>query len=124
MATASVPLRWVMKLPRRLMNGWLRPGAVLLAIASLFCSSFTAISYGAKRPNIVVILVDDMGYGDPECFNPKSKIPTPNINALAQAGMMFTDAHAPGPLCHMSRYGLLTGAIRSARMLPAGLPNR
>ena len=64
---------------------------------------------GADHPDIVVILVDDMGYGDPKCFNPKSKIPTPHINSLARDGMRFTDAHAPGPLCHMSRYGLLTG---------------
>jgi arylsulfatase A len=63
----------------------------------------------AGIPNIVVILVDDMGYGDPGCFNPKSKIQTPHIDSLARDGMRFTDAHAPGPLCHMSRYGLLTG---------------
>tara|TARA_R110002049_G_scaffold185580_3_gene353821 strand:+ start:49004 stop:50476 length:1473 start_codon:yes stop_codon:yes gene_type:complete len=61
------------------------------------------------RPNVVVILVDDMGYGDPRCFNPQSKIDTPHIDSLARDGMMFTDAHAPGPLCHMSRYGLMTG---------------
>jgi len=58
---------------------------------------------------MIIILVDDMGYGDPTCFNPESKIPTPNIDSLAHDGMKFTDAHAPGPLCHMSRYGLLTG---------------
>ncbi len=63
----------------------------------------------SDHPNIVVILVDDMGYGDPGCFNPNSKIATPNIDSLARDGMRFTDAHAPGPLCHMSRYGLLTG---------------
>ena len=63
----------------------------------------------SQRPNIVLILVDDMGYGDPQCFNPESKIPTPCIDALAREGMRFTDAHAPGPLCHMSRYGLITG---------------
>ncbi|NND98069.1 MAG: arylsulfatase [Pirellulaceae bacterium] len=62
-----------------------------------------------EPPNIVVILVDDMGYGDPQCFNSKSKIPTPHIDSLARDGMRFTDAHAPGPLCHMSRYGLMTG---------------
>ena len=50
-----------------------------------------------------------MGYGDPQCYNPESKIATPNIDALARQGTRFTDAHAPGPLCHMSRYGLLTG---------------
>ena len=60
-------------------------------------------------PNIVIVFVDDMGYGDPGCFNPASKIPTPHIDRLARDGMRFTDAHAPGPLCHLSRYGLLTG---------------
>lgn len=61
------------------------------------------------RPNVVIILVDDMGYGDPQCYNGASKIPTPNIDSLARDGMRFTDAHAAGPLCHVSRYGLLTG---------------
>lgn len=71
---------------------------------------FLALSLSASaKPNIVIILVDDMGYGDPACFNPESKIATPHIDSLARDGMMFTDAHAPGPLCHMSRYGLLTG---------------
>lgn len=63
----------------------------------------------ASKPNIVIILADDMGYGDPGCYNPKSKIPTPNIDRLAREGMRFSDAHAPGPLCHPSRYGLMTG---------------
>jgi arylsulfatase A len=58
----------------------------------------------------VIILVDDMGYGDPRaCYNPQSKIATPNIDRLAREGLRFTDAHAPGPLCHPSRYGLMTG---------------
>ena len=89
---------------------------VLLILAAGFISTThaaddvnTATGGGPNAPNIVVILVDDMGYGDAQCFNPKSKIPTPHINSLAKAGMRFTDAHAPGPLCHMSRYGLMTG---------------
>jgi arylsulfatase A-like enzyme len=60
-------------------------------------------------PHILIILVDDMGYGDPGCFNPESRIATPHINRVARQGMRFTDAHAPGPLCHLSRYGLMTG---------------
>ena len=68
-----------------------------------------AAAAGAAKPHIVLLLVDDMGYGDPRCFNPQSKIATPNIDRLAREGMRFTDAHAPGPLCHPSRYGLLTG---------------
>ena len=63
----------------------------------------------ARLPNVVVILVDDMGYGDPGCYNSASKIPTPHIDSLARDGMLFTDAHASGPLCHLSRYGLMTG---------------
>ena len=62
-----------------------------------------------SRPNIVIILADDMGYGDPRCYNPQSKIATPNIDRLADEGLRFTDAHASGPLCHPSRYGLMTG---------------
>ncbi|MBP86857.1 MAG: arylsulfatase [Planctomycetaceae bacterium] len=62
-----------------------------------------------RKPNFVVIMVDDMGYGDPGCYNSNSKIPTPHIDSLARDGMRFTDAHAPGPLCHLSRYGLMTG---------------
>ncbi|MGI9471500.1 MAG: sulfatase family protein [Rubripirellula sp.] len=84
-------------------------GQSFLCIATLICCSLASTSTFAGAPNIVVILVDDMGYGDPQCFNPQSKIATPNIDSLAQAGMRFTDAHAPGPLCHMSRYGLMTG---------------
>ena len=62
-----------------------------------------------SRPNIVFILADDMGYGDPTCNNPDSRIPTPHIDSLAGKGMRFTDAHAPGSFCIPSRYGLLTG---------------
>lgn len=61
------------------------------------------------RPNIVILLADDLGYGDARCYNPQSKIATPNIDRLASQGMRFTDAHTPGPLCHPARYGLMTG---------------
>ena len=48
-----------------------------------------------SRPNIVLILADDLGYGDVGCFNAESKAPTPNIDRLAREGMRFTDAHSP-----------------------------
>ncbi len=63
----------------------------------------------SQKPNIVVVLVDDMGYGDLGSYNSESKIPTPNIDRLAEGGIRFMDAHSPGALCHPSRYGLLTG---------------
>ena len=77
-------------------------------LGAIFTLLLAASALGG-HPNIVIILVDDMGYGDPGCYNPESKIPTPHIDALAREGMRFTDVHAPGPLCHLSRYGLMTG---------------
>ncbi len=62
-----------------------------------------------STPNIIYILADDMGYGDMGCNNPDSKIPTPNLDLLAEEGMRFTDAHAPSSVCTPSRYALLTG---------------
>jgi len=74
------------------------------------CSGETEpASDDTSSPNIVFILADDMGYGDSEAYNAESKIPTPHINRLADGGMVFTDAHAPGSVCVPSRYGLLTG---------------
>lgn len=84
------------------------PGSYRLCVFLLLIG-FAQVSLGAEKPNILIVLVDDMGYGDPQCFNPQSKIATPNIDRLAREGMRFTDAHAPGPLCHPSRYGLMTG---------------
>lgn len=84
----------------------------ILASGSILLTTFFQVQLFAmngQRPNIIVILVDDMGYGDPQCYNPMSKIPTPNIDRLAREGMRFLDAHSPGALCHPSRYGLLTG---------------
>jgi arylsulfatase A-like enzyme len=64
----------------------------------------------SQQPNIVVVLADDMGYGDARCYDPAyCKVPTPNIDLLARQGMMFTDAHTASSLCSPSRYGLLTG---------------
>lgn len=80
-----------------------------LALLASMPASNQQLQADDAHPNVVIILVDDMGYGDPGCFNPKSKIRTPNIDSVASGGMRFTDAHAPGPLCHMSRYGLMTG---------------
>ncbi len=79
--------------------GWL-----LIAIPAGECSATLE-----KPPHVLIILVDDMGYGDPQCYNPASQIAMPHIDRLAREGMRFTDAHAPGPLCHLSRYGLMTG---------------
>ncbi len=59
-------------------------------------------------PNVVFILADDIGYGDIGAYG--GRIATPNIDALANAGMRFTDAHSPAALCAPSRFSLLTGS--------------
>ncbi len=71
---------------------------IILSIL-FFGLSFTFCTKHEKQPNIVLILVDDMGYGDPQCYMPGSKIPTPNIDKLASRGIRFTDAHSPASVC-------------------------
>ncbi|MDO6748360.1 sulfatase family protein [Gilvimarinus sp. 1_MG-2023] len=73
------------------------------------------------RPNIVVILADDMGYGDIGAYNEKSLIPTPNLDDMAAAGMRFTDAHTPSSVCTPSRYSLLTGRYAWRTHLKTGV---
>ena len=90
----------------RLLNPVILCGIVLILINAHISAATTPT---IAKPNVLIILVDDMGYGDPHCFNPESKIATPHIDQLASEGMRFTDAHAPGAICVPSRYGLLTG---------------
>lgn len=68
-----------------------------------------ALAQRDPLPNILLILADDLGYGDLGCYNAQSKIPTPRLDALAAAGIRFTDAHTPSSVCTPTRYGLLTG---------------
>lgn len=73
------------------------------------------------KPNVVYILADDLGYGDPGCYNPGSKIPTPNIDRLAKGGMRFTDGHSPSAVCTPTRYALLTGRYAWRSRLQKGV---
>lgn len=65
----------------------------------------------AAPPNIVLVLADDLGYGDLGCYNSRSKVPTPNLDRLAREGMRFTDAHSPATVCTPTRYSLITGQM-------------
>ena len=82
--------------------------AILALSAVLLSSAFAA---DARNPNILVILADDLGYGDVGCYNPQSKVPTPHLDRLAREGMRFTDAHSPSTVCTPTRYSLLTGQM-------------
>ncbi|NDH01406.1 MAG: hypothetical protein EBY43_10120 [Opitutae bacterium] len=85
---------------------------------------FSILAWGKELPNVVIILADDLGFGDCEPFNPSSRISTPNLNKLASEGIRFTDAHAASGTCTPSRYGLLTGInpARTIYFVPKGTP--
>jgi arylsulfatase A-like enzyme len=82
---------------------------IVRGIAVYLIAVCASAIYAAESPNIVIILADDLGYGDPGCYNDASKIPTPSIDRLAAEGLRFTDAHTPSSVCSPTRYGLLTG---------------
>ncbi len=71
----------------------------------MMAASANAVS---PQPNLVLILADDLGFGDTGCYG-ATKIPTPNIDRLGRQGLRFTDAHATSATCTPSRYALLTG---------------
>lgn len=92
---------------------------VLAAALSWGCNQ----SESGVKPNVIVVYVDDLGYGDLSCYG--GLIPTPNIDDLASKGVRFTDAHASASTCTPSRYSLLTGryAFRNnAAILPGDAP--
>ena len=95
---------------------------VLLAFIAMVLAPPAALSSSVvtplSRPNIVVILADDLGYGDVYCYNSRAKVATPNIDRLAREGMRFTDAHSPATVCTPSRYSLMTGQM--AFRVPGG----
>lgn len=77
-----------------------------------------------ERPNIVIIIADDLGYGDVSAYG-QTTIHTPNIDRLAHEGLSFTDGHATSATSTPSRYGLLTGMYpwrKNAQILPGDAP--
>ncbi|WP_111979231.1 sulfatase family protein [Algibacillus agarilyticus] len=91
--------------------------SITLFAATAVALSLTACSYlqekttmtpSAKKPNVVVFYVDDLGYGDLSSYGAKG-VKTPNVDALAANGIRFTDAHSSSATCTPSRYSLLTG---------------
>ncbi len=80
----------------------------LAAALVLFATSAVPLS-AAERPNIIFVLFDDLGYGQPKCYRDQTEFITPNLDRLAREGMRFTDAHSASSVCTPTRYGLLTG---------------
>lgn len=83
--------------------------ALAVAMGLLMSGEKRGICAEAGRaPNIIVILADDLGYGDLGCYG-ATKVKTPNLDRLAAQGLRFTDGHAPSATCTPTRYSLLTG---------------
>ena len=76
-----------------------------VALLALLCSQAHA---AARQPNLVVIMADDLGYADLNCYGGR-RYETPHLDALARQGLRFTDYHSNGPVCSPTRAALLTG---------------
>ncbi|MGB5849040.1 MAG: sulfatase-like hydrolase/transferase, partial [Ignavibacteriaceae bacterium] len=98
---------------------------IRFALASIVIALSCLTACGKKRaehnPNIIFIMTDDLGYGDLSCYNPNSVIRTPNIDKMADEGMMFTDAHTPSSVCTPTRYSVLTGRYAWRSRLKRGV---
>ena len=79
----------------------------LLTLAGLL--AFTVPAFPAAKPNILVILADDLGYGELSCQGFTQQIPTPNIDSIAKNGVRFTSGYVSGPYCSPTRAGFMTG---------------
>lgn len=90
-------------------------------LAGLLAGCGVAVSAASPKPNVVLILADDLGYGDVRCLNPESKIATPALDRLAAGGMVFTDAHSSSSVCTPTRYSLLTGRYNWRSRLKQGV---
>ncbi len=106
--------------------------SLMASLKLLFFCAFAASATAGEQPNILLIYVDDLGYGDVGCYGAK-RIQTPNVDRLATEGLRFTDGHCTSSTCTPSRYALLTGEYpwrkKGTGVLPgdAGLiiePNR
>lgn len=98
--------------------------ALLVTLSGIFGFALaTRDLNAAERPHIVLIMADDLGYGDVQPLNPASQIPTPAFNRLAYEGITFVDAHTPSAVCTPTRYGLLTGRYCWRTRLKRGVQN-
>ncbi len=87
--------------------------ALFALLAFTGAASTFAASTKHTKPNIVLVLFDDMGWSQPPCYDPRSALRTPHLDRLAAQGMRFTDAHSGAAVCTPTRYGVLTGRYPS-----------
>ena len=90
-------------------NNILRLTIVVLLLSACL-SAFNTLKAQERRPNIIFILADDLGYGDVSAYGQK-RFETPNIDKLAGEGMVFTNHYSGSPVCAPSRSALMTGLL-------------
>jgi arylsulfatase A-like enzyme len=78
----------------------------LFAVFAVLTATLSASA--AERPNVVIVLMDDFGWGDPSCYGNKM-VQTPNMDRLANEGVRFTQGYVASPICSPSRCGIITG---------------
>ena len=92
-----------------------------LAWVCFVCLSCKAVAEKSNKPNILIIYTDDQGYGDVSALNPDAKFKTPNIDRIAEEGIIFTDGHSSDAVCTPSRYSLLSGRYSWRTSLKKGV---
>lgn len=83
-----------------------------MAIPCLTSAAATAPEKIQDKPNIILIIGDDVGYGDVNCYGYDNLVPTPNLDRLAAEGVRFTQAYVTAPVCGPTRYALLSGTYQ------------
>ncbi len=85
----------------------------IIALLSALTVALDAADAPKQKPNIIFVLFDDLGYGQPKCYREGTEFKMPNMDRLAQEGMRFTDAHSAASVCTPTRYGVITGRYPS-----------
>ena len=98
----------------------MHPKLLLFGVVAL-CALPPLSAVSSDYPNIVFILADDQGFGDVGALNPESKIATPNIDRIANEGMIFEDGHSSSAVCTPTRYSVLTGRYHWRTRLQKGV---
>ena len=108
---------------------------LVLVLISAFAGAIHAASLGTRSvgpgwdagpqagrlPNVLIVLADDLGYGDVRAFNASGKVATPHLDRLAREGVRFVDAHSNSAVCSPTRYGLMTGRYAWRSRLTSGV---
>lgn len=94
---------------------------ILSFVSTLLVGSSWLAAQQAQKPNVIVVLADDLGFGDVSAYGSKT-ISTPNIDGLARGGACFTNAYATSATSTPSRYGMFTASIPGATPKPESSP--